>query len=47
MSSLSRLGVDQFYGIEIGVFPARIAKVALWMMDHLMNNELSLELRQS
>ena len=44
---LSRLDVNQFYGIEIGEFPARIAEVALWMMDHLMNNELSLEFGQS
>ena len=43
VSSLSRLDVDRFYGIEIGEFPARIAEVALWMMDHLMNIELSLE----
>ena len=35
--------VDQFYGIEIGEFPARIAATALWMMDHIMNNRLSLE----
>ena len=47
VGSLSRLDVDQFYGIEIGEFPARIAEVALWMMDHLMNNELSLEFGQS
>ena len=47
VSSLSRLDVNQFYGIEIGEFPARIAEVALWMMDHLMNNELSLEFGQS
>ena len=25
--------VDQFYGIEIGEFPARIAATALWMME--------------
>ncbi|MXZ60763.1 MAG: class I SAM-dependent DNA methyltransferase [Acidobacteria bacterium] len=47
VGSLSRLDVDQFYGIEIGEFPARIAEVALWMTDHLMNNELSLEFGQS
>ena len=40
---LSRLDVDKFFGIEILEFPARIAEVALWMMDHLMNTELSLE----
>ena len=37
--------VDQFYGIEIGEFPARIAATALWMMDHIMNNRLSLRVR--
>ena len=40
---LSQVDVDQFYGIEIGEFPARIAETALWMMDHIMNNRLSLE----
>ncbi len=40
--TLSVIDVDQFYGIEIGEFPARIAETALWMMDHIMNNELSL-----
>lgn len=40
---LSKVDVSQFYGIEIGEFPARIAEVALWMMDHIMNVRLSLE----
>lgn len=40
---LSQIDVNQFYGIEIHEFPARIAEVALWMMDHIMNNKLSLE----
>jgi len=39
---LSKLNVNQFYGIEINEFPARIAEVALWMMDHIMNNHLSI-----
>ena len=39
----SVVDVDQFYGIEIGEFPARITATALWMMDHIMNNRLSLE----
>lgn len=43
VASLSRINVNQFYGIEISEFPARIAEVALWMMDHIMNNRLSLE----
>ena len=42
-AELSQLNVDQFYGIELGEFPARIAETALWMMDHIMNNRLSLE----
>lgn len=41
--TLSVVDVDQFYGIEIGEFPARIAETALWMMDHIMNSRLSLE----
>ncbi len=40
---LSVVDVDQFHGVEIGEFPARIASTALWMMDHIMNNRLSLE----
>ncbi len=41
ISILSKVDVDQFYGIEINEFSARIAETALWMMDHIMNNELS------
>lgn len=37
----SIVDVDQFYGIEIEEFPAQIAKVALWLTDHLANMELS------
>ena len=40
---LSVVDVDQFHGIEIGEFPAKIAEAGLWMMDHVMNNKLSLE----
>jgi hypothetical protein len=29
--------VDQFYGIEYEEFPAQIAQVAMWLMDHQMN----------
>lgn len=41
VSSLSKLDVDRFYGIELEEFPARIAETALWMMDHIMNVRLS------
>lgn len=35
--SLIALNADQFYGIEIEEFPAQIAQVAMWLMDHQMN----------
>ncbi len=38
---LSRVTVDQFYGIEFEEFPARIAEVAMWMTDHMANNEIN------
>lgn len=33
--------VDQMHGIEILEWPCRIAEVALWLMDHQMNLEVS------
>ena len=41
--SLINLDVDQFYGIEIEEFPAQIAQVAMWLMDHQMNLRVSEE----
>lgn len=41
INRLSQVDVDQFYGIEIGEWPARIAEVALWLMDHQMNLSVS------
>jgi len=38
---LSRVNVDQMYGIELSEWPARIAEVALWLTDHQMNQEVS------
>jgi hypothetical protein len=40
------LDVDQFYGIEIEEFPARIAEVAMWLIDHQMNMQISNEFGQ-
>ncbi|MGB6324987.1 MAG: DNA methyltransferase, partial [Methylocella sp.] len=37
----TKVNVDRFYGIEISEFPARIAEVAMWMMDHIMNARFS------
>ena len=41
ISELCKVSVSQFYGIEIEPFPAEIAKVALWLMDHLCNMEVA------
>ena len=38
--SLADVDVSQFYGIELEEFPARIAEVAMWMIDHIMNIRL-------
>lgn len=38
---LLKVDVDQFFGIEIDEWPARIAEVAMWLMDHQMNLEVS------
>ncbi len=38
---ISKLYVSQFYGIEIDEFAARVAEVALYLIDHQMNTELS------
>ncbi|MCD4772005.1 MAG: hypothetical protein K8R41_01330, partial [Bacteroidales bacterium] len=37
IDQIMNIDVDQFYGIEYDEFPARIAEVALWLMDHQMN----------
>ena len=37
----SMVDVDQFHGIEIEEFPAQIAQVALWLIDHQMNVRFS------
>jgi hypothetical protein len=38
---LSKLNVNQFYGIEIEEFPSLVARVAMYLVDHQMNNLLS------
>lgn len=41
VAGMNRVTVNQFYGIEFEEFPARIAEVAMWMMDHIANNEIN------
>lgn len=36
-----KVHIDQVHGIEIEPWPARIAQVAMYMIDHIMNVELS------
>lgn len=38
-----KVDVDQFHGIEIEEWPAQIAQVAMWLMDHQMNVLVSQE----
>jgi hypothetical protein len=45
-SAMAKVDVDQFYGLEVEEFPARIAEVAMWMMDHIMNSKLGVEFGQ-
>jgi hypothetical protein len=37
MTTLLKVGVEQFYGIELKEFPCQIAQVGMWLMDHQMN----------
>jgi hypothetical protein len=41
VSQIMLIDVDQFYGIEYEEFPAQIAKVAMWLIDHQMNMMVS------
>jgi hypothetical protein len=43
IESVIWINVDQFYGIEYEEFPARIAEVAMWLIDHQMNMLISYE----
>ncbi len=43
VSRIIWLDIDQFSGIEIEEFPARIAEVAMWLIDHQMNMAVSQE----
>ena len=40
VEEITKVNVDQFYGIEIDEFPSQIAQVALWMADHIANVNL-------
>jgi hypothetical protein len=42
-----QVDIDQFYGIEILEWPTKIAEVAMWLMDHQMNQDASEKFGQS
>lgn len=46
VSQILKINVDQFSGIEYEEFPARIAEVAMWLIDHQMNMLVSNEFGQ-
>lgn len=46
VSQILLVNVDQFSGIEYEEFPARIAEVAMWLIDHQMNMMVSNEFGQ-
>ena len=39
-SDLTKVKIDNFYGIEIEEFPARVAQVAMWFTQHQMDIKL-------
>ena len=41
ISTYFTVDVDRFYGIEYEEFPAQIAQVAMWLIDHQMNMKAS------
>lgn len=41
VTRISRVSINQFYGIEIEEFPVDIARVSMWLMEHVMNRQFS------
>jgi len=46
ISQILWVEIDQFFGIEYEEFPAQIAQVAMWLIDHQMNMQVSNEFGQ-
>ncbi len=47
VQEMIKVNVNQCHGIEIEEFPAQIAQVALWLVDHQMNLKVSEEFGQT
>ena len=41
ISTMLKVNVEQFYGIEIEDFPCQVATVGMWLIDHQMNIRVS------
>lgn len=46
VDALLMVDVDQMHGIEIEEWPARIAEVAMWLIDHQMNQKVGAKFGQ-
>lgn len=42
----SKVSINQFYGIELEPFPVEVARVSMWLMEHVMNQKFGLLLGQ-
>ncbi|MCF7836927.1 N-6 DNA methylase, partial [Candidatus Gracilibacteria bacterium] len=47
IANLLKVDVDNFFGIEIEEFSVRVAEVAMWLMDHQMNELVGSALGQA
>lgn len=36
-ANISQVSIDQFYGIELLEFPVEVARVSMWLMEHVVN----------
>ena len=43
IKDILKVNIDQFYGIEYDEFPAKIAEVAMYLIEHQMNMKVQLE----
>jgi hypothetical protein len=46
VSTLMKVNIEQFYGIEIEDFPCQVATVGMWLVDHQMNLRIAEEFGQ-
>lgn len=40
VSMACKVTIDQFYGIELAEFPVEVARVSMWLMEHMMNRRV-------